>query len=263
MTSLNTTTVLITGASSGIGAACAKQFAVLGARLILTARRLDRIEALAKELNQQYAIEVLPIKLDVQNKTMVKDTLANLPTAWQAIDILINNAGLALTTDKLQDGNPDNWDIMIDTNVKGLLYVTRAILPGMLRRERGHIINIGSIAGREYYLTGNVYCATKHAVKAISKTLRQDLLGTPIRVSEVAPGAVNTEFGMVRWQDAEKANAFYASFEPLVADDIADGVIYCATRPARVNVDEIVIYPTCQAGYNIHKKGDTQKSVFD
>lgn len=264
MSTLKNKIVFITGASSGIGEACAKQFAVLGARLILTARRIDKIKKLAAELESQYKIDVLPLPLDVQDKKQVAVTVHKLPKNWQNIDILLNNAGLALGTDKLQDGSIEYWETMISTNMCGLLYVTRAILPSMVARNHGHIINIGSIAGHEYYAGGNVYCATKHAVKAISKTLRIDLLGTAIRVTEIDPGAVATEFSEVRWKDQKRAREFYADFTPLVAADIADAVLYSATRPAHVNIAEIIIFPADQASAShIHRQGQKVKSVFD
>jgi NADP-dependent 3-hydroxy acid dehydrogenase YdfG len=173
------------------------------------------------------------------------------------VDILINNAGLALSSDKIQDGKISNWDTMIDTNIKGLLYVTKAALPFMLKKNQGHIINIGSVASHECYTSGNVYCATKYAVRAISKSLRMDLLGTAIRVSEVDPGAVETEFSEVRWNDKDKAKKLYQCFNPLVAEDIADAVIYCATRPLHVNVAELVVFPQAQASLtDIYRQGD-------
>ncbi len=251
--------VFITGASSGMGKACAEKFASLGAKLILTARRIDRLEQLAKELTKQYNTDVLPLELDISNKEAVAKVIGALEEKWSNIEILINNAGTALDNELLQDGNPDSWDVMIDTNFKGLLYVTRSILPGMILRKRGHIINIGSSAGHEYYPKGNVYCATKHAVKAISKSLRIDLLGLPIRVTEIDPGAVKTEFSEVRWKDKNRAEEYYSGFTPLAANDIADAVIFCATRPAHVDISELVIYPTAQASTN-HLFRDTKES---
>lgn len=227
-------TILITGATSGIGKACAEHFAKLGAKIIITGRRLMRLDALAQEIG------ATPIQLDVRDREQVAKL--DMP-----VDILINNAGLALASDKLQDGDPDKWETMIDTNVKGLLNVTKQILPGMIERNSGHIINIGSIAGHECYPTGNVYCATKHAVKALTRSMRLDLSGTAIRVSEVDPGAVETEFSIVRWKDEKRAKAFYQDFDPLIADDIADAVVYCATRPPHVNISELIVYPQAQA----------------
>lgn len=242
--------ILITGASSGIGYACAQLFAAQGARLILSARRVDKLEALAQELSHQHNKEHYILPLDVRNKTMVKKQLETLPKELQSIDILINNAGLALDTLPLQEGIEDHWDTMIDTNIKGLLYVSREVMPGMLKRGSGHIVNIGSIAGHDYYPNGNVYSATKHAVHAISRSMRLDLLGTPIRVSEIAPGAVETEFSEVRWKDAQKAKEFYKGFQPLEAQDIADAIFYCITRPAHVDISEMIIMPTVQASVN-------------
>lgn len=247
MSILNNKIILITGASSGIGRACAQRFASHGAQLILTGRRIEKIQALADNLRQEYGVHCLPLQLDVRDKEAVVNTLNLLPGEWQAIDVLVNNAGLALSSDPIQKGDFNNWDTMIDTNIKGLLYVTRTLLPGMVDRGRGHVINIGSIAGRECYPNGNVYCATKHAVKAISQSLRQDLHGSGIRVTEIAPGAVETEFSLVRWSDEEKAKAFYADFNPLLAEDIADAVHYCASRPAHVDIAEMVIMPTAQS----------------
>lgn len=242
--------VLITGASSGIGEACAIQFASQGATLILTARRIDRLKALQADIQRQFETKVLTLKLDVQDKTQVKEMIHGLPKEWRCIDILVNNAGLALSSDKIQDGDNENWDIMIHTNISGLLYVTHAILPGMISRNCGHIVNIGSVAGHECYPNGNVYSATKHAVKAISKSLRLDLLGKAIRVTEIDPGAVHTEFSEVRWKDKERAEKFYSEFIPLAAEDIADAVLYAVTRPAHVDIAEMVIYSIDQASPN-------------
>ena len=250
MQNLHGKIILITGASSGIGEACARLFAANGAKLILAARRKERIDNLAAELYSMHGTDCLPLALDVRNKSEVELSLGTLPANWQAIDILINNAGLALSSDPIQVGFIDNWDIMIDTNLKGLLYVSRSILPGMLARNQGHIINIGSIAGQECYPVGNVYCATKQAVRAITKSMRLDLLGTPIRVTELAPGAVETEFSEVRWADKNKAQSFYKEFTPLLAQDIADAAYYCLTRPAHVDIAEMTIMPTVQASAN-------------
>lgn len=250
MGSLNNKIALITGASSGIGYACAQVLAAAGAKLILGARRVERLEALAKELKEKYQNEPLIIALDVTDKALVKQKLESLPQEWQDIDILVNNAGLALDTLPIQDGNIEHWETMIDTNVKGLLYVSRAIMPGMLSRKKGHIVNIGSVAGHACYPNGNVYSATKFAVNAISKSMRIDMLGSPVRVTEIAPGAVETEFSEVRWNDKEKAKEFYKDFEPLLAEDIADAVLYSVTRPQRVDIAEMVIMPTVQASAN-------------
>jgi len=239
--------IFITGASSGIGKSCAQQFAALGAKLILTARRVERLEALAQELKIQYGTEVLNLKLDVRDRAAVEAAIQQLPETWKAVDVLINNAGLALATTKMQEGSIDDWETMIDTNVKGLLYVTRALVPGMVERKQGYIVNIGSTAGRDYYAGGNVYCATKHAVKAITTNLRIDLLGTGVRVSEVAPGFVHTEFNEVRWSDKQRAEDFYAQFKPLNPDDVARAIVFCVTQPPEVTIAELVITPTDQA----------------
>lgn len=242
--------VLITGASSGIGQACAYLCAAQGARLILAARRVERLEELAQQLAQETGKEHYVLAMDVRGHEQVTQQLATLPAEWRIIDILINNAGLALDTLPLQQGIEEHWDTMIDTNIKGLLYVSRAILPGMLVRGRGHVVNVGSIAGHECYPNGNVYAATKHAVHALSKSMRLDLLGSPIRVTEIAPGAVETEFSEVRWNDKQKARDFYKDFHPLAAEDIADAILYCITRPCHVDVEQMVIMPTVQASAN-------------
>ncbi|OGV48942.1 MAG: NAD(P)-dependent oxidoreductase [Legionellales bacterium RIFCSPHIGHO2_12_FULL_42_9] len=259
MISIKEKIILITGASSGIGAACARLFASFGAKLILTARRLDRIDALAAELKKIHETQCLTLCVDVRYQKTVEHSIKSLPNNWEAIDILINNAGLALGSDPIQSGSLKNWDTMIDTNVKGLLYVTHAILPGMLQRKQGHIVNIGSIAGQEAYPNGNVYCASKQAVRAISKTMRIDLLGTPIRVTEIAPGGVKTEFSTVRWDDPGRAKAFYDDFEPLLAEDIADAIYFSITRPAHVDIAEITIMPTVQASANHLYRKSTAK----
>ena len=256
--------VFITGASSGIGAACAEQFAQFGCHLILTARRKDRIQALATQLSQQYSIRALPIELDVRDRQNVVNAMNALPSDWQNIDILINNAGLALDSVHLQKGNLDNWDTMIQTNINGLLYVTHTVLQGMLKRNTGHIINVSSVAGHDHYPMGNIYSATKHAVRALSKSLRLDLLGTGLRVSDIAPGAVNTEFSTVRWKDKEKADKFYEEFTALSANDVAEAMVFCATRPPHVSIAEVVIYPTDQASVNhMHRAGKETKGMLD
>jgi NADP-dependent 3-hydroxy acid dehydrogenase YdfG len=240
-------TAFITGASSGIGKACAQQFAQIGVNLVITARRLDRLKTLAEELSSQYGIQCTPMELNVQSNEHVEAVFNEIEAKKIEIDIVVNNAGLALSTDTMQNGKVSNWDTMIDTNIKGLLYVTKAALPSMIKKNHGHIINIGSVAGHGCYPGGNVYSATKHAVRAISKSLRLDLLGTAIRVSEVAPGAVETEFSEVRFHDKDRAKSLYQGFSPLLAEDIANAVIYCATRPQHVNVAELVVFPQAQA----------------
>lgn len=242
-------TVLVTGASAGIGEATARAFAAAGARLILTARRIDRLEALATELADRHGTACHTIALDVRNAGVVTRMLEDLPPEWSAIDVLVNNAGLSRGLDPIHQGSIADWDEMVDTNVKGLLYVTRAVLPGMVERGRGHVINIGSIAGREVYPGGAVYCATKHAVAAITRGLRMDLLGTSVRVTSIDPGMVETEFSIVRFHgDRERAAGVYEGVQPLTAEDVADAILYAATRPQHVNVDEVLVMATAQSG---------------
>ena len=240
--------ILITGASSGFGKAIAEKFAAGGWNLILTARRQDKLEAVAADLQKQFGIKTLTLVFDIQNKTAVFEHLNNLPAEWQAVDILVNNAGLALGRDSFQDANIDDWDTMIDTNVKGLLYASKAALPYIIK-QKGHIINIGSTAGKEVYKDGNVYCATKHAVDAITKAQRIDLLPHQVKVTAIHPGAVETDFSLIRFKgDAEKANAVYAGYEPLKAEDIADVAWYVANVPKHVCINDIVL--TCVAQAN-------------
>lgn len=247
MFSVENQIVLITGASSGIGAACAQAFAQAGAKLILAARRWERLQLLADALPIP-AEKIHLIQLDVRDRSAVQSTIANLPAPWSEIDILINNAGLSRGLDKLHQGDFQNWEEMIDTNIKGLLYLTRYVVPGMVERNRGHIINIGSIAGHQTYPGGNVYCGTKAAVKAISEGLKQDLLGTAVRVSSVDPGMVETEFSEVRFHgDTERAKKVYQGLQPLTGEDVADAVLYCATRSPHVNINEIILMPVDQA----------------
>ena len=248
MESLSGKTVLITGASSGIGRACAQAFAAAGARLILAARRLDRLESLAAVLNRKPGKDILLLKLDVRDQPAVELAVGGLPDEWAAIDILVNNAGLSRGMDKIHEGRIDDWDEMIGANVRGLLYVSRAVIPGMVKRGRGHVVNIGSIAGHEVYPGGNVYCASKFAVDALSKGMRLDLCGTGLRVSQVSPGMVETEFSIVRFHgDKERADKVYKGLTPLSPDDVADAVIYCVTRPPHVDVSEIIVMPIDQA----------------
>ena len=240
--------VLITGASSGIGAACAEQFAAQGARLILAARRLERINELAQRLEDEHGKECCVVPFDVRDLGVVTRVLENLPEPWGAIDILINNAGLARGLEPVAEGDARDWDEMIDTNIKGLLYVTRAVLPGMIQRGSGHVINLGSIAGSEVYPNGVVYCGTKAAVEAISKGLRMDLVGTDIRVTNIEPGMVETEFSEIRFHgDAERAGRVYEGVQPLTADDVADVILFAASRPPHVNLDSIMLKPVAQA----------------
>ena len=252
-----TGTVLITGASAGIGEATARAFAEAGARLVLTARRRERLEALAAELRAAHGTECLLLPLDVRDGDGVRAAIDGLPAEWAAIDVLVNNAGLARGTEKVQAGDPAEWDEVLQTNVNGVLYVTRAVTPGMVERGRGHVINLGSVAGHEVYPGGAVYCATKHAVGALTKGLRMDLLGTGIRVSSVDPGMVETEFSVVRFRgDQQRADNVYRDMTPLTPADIADTILWIATRPWHVNVDEIIIKPTDQASATqVHRRG--------
>ena len=239
--------ILVTGASSGFGKAIATKFAAGGWSVILTARRKEKLDELAKALEANYGVKTLSLIFDVQDKKAVFDNLQNLPTEWQAINILVNNAGLALGRDSFENANLEDWETMIDTNVKGLLYASKAVLP-MLIKEKGHIINIGSTAGKEVYKDGNVYCASKHAVDAISKAQRIDLLPNQIKVTAIHPGAADTEFSVVRFKgDAEKAKAVYLGYTPLMAEDIADTVWYVANTSAHVCINELVITCTAQA----------------
>jgi len=248
MISVQDRVVLITGASSGIGEACARVFAQAGAKLILVARRKERLEQLADELSKDGS-SVYVLALDVCDRTSVESALSNLLEPWSAIDILINNAGLSRGLNKFPEGDFQDWEEMIDTNIKGLLYLTRCIVPGMISRGRGHIINLGSTAGHQTYPNGNVYCATKAAVRVISEGLKQDLLGTPVRVSSVDPGLVETEFSQVRFRgDSDRAKQVYQGLTPLTPTDVADVILFCATRPLHVNISEVLLMPTDQAG---------------
>lgn len=247
MQSLTQKQVFITGASSGIGRACAETFAAAGANLVISARRFDRLEPLAEALRQKFSIQVIPVELDVRNWDQVEQAVSRIASQVD-FDILVNNAGLARGLNKFHEASLQDWEEMIDTNVKGLIYVTRAVLPLMVKRSRGHIINIGSIAGREVYPNGNVYCATKTAVKALSQALRIDTLGHNIRITNIEPGMVNTEFSLVRFHgDKDRADKVYQGIMPLTAEDVADAVFYAATRPDHVNIAEMLIMPTAQA----------------
>ncbi|MBD2525254.1 SDR family oxidoreductase [Nostoc sp. FACHB-133] len=248
MTSLQNQIILITGASSGIGTACAKIFAGAGAKLILAARRLERLQQLADALVKEFGTEIHLLQLDVRDRNAVEEAISTLPPAWSDIDILINNAGLSRGLDKLHEGSFQDWEDMIDTNVKGLLYVSRYVVPGMVSRDRGHVVNLGSIAGHQTYPGGNVYCATKAAVRAISEGLKQDLLGTRVRVTSVDPGMVETEFSKVRFHgNTERAKTVYQGVTPLTADDVADVIFFCVTRSPHVNINEVVLMPVDQA----------------
>ncbi len=241
-------TVLITGASSGIGEGCARKFASQGARLILNARNVQKLEALAAELRERYDAECYVMPFDVCDRKAAADALESLPQEWQSIDILINNAGLAVGVDKEHEGNPDEWDVVIDTNVKALLSMTRLVVPGMVERGCGHIINIGSIAGDAAYPGGSVYCATKAAVKALSDGLRIDLVDTPLRVTNIKPGLVETNFSVVRFRgDQEKADNVYKGIKALSGDDIADVAYFAASSPEHMQIAEVLVMPTYQA----------------
>tara|TARA_R110001583_G_scaffold8896_1_gene41922 strand:+ start:5819 stop:6577 length:759 start_codon:yes stop_codon:yes gene_type:complete len=239
---------LITGASAGIGEACAIKLAENGFDLIIAGRREKNLEKLAKKIQETYKNEVLSLCLDVRNYVEVEKTINSLPEKWKNIDVLVNNAGLAVGVSPIEQGVVDDWDRMIDTNVKGLLYVTRCVSPLMVERKKGLIVNISSIAGKEAYPGGNVYCGTKHAVEAITKGMRIDLLPHNIRVSSIAPGMVETEFSLVRFKgDEDKAEQVYNGFEPLKAEDIADSLLFIATRPDHVSINDILIMPSAQA----------------
>ena len=248
-------TVFITGASSGIGAACAEVFAAAGCRLLLAARRLDRLEAMAERLQEEKGSDVQVAALDVRDREAVNALVAALGPTWSDIDVLVNNAGLARGLSKIYEGDVNDWEEMIDTNVKGLLWVTRAVLRGMVERGSGHVINIGSIAGHETYPGGNVYCASKHAVTAIGRALNIDVLGTGVRVSTVDPGLVETEFSVVRFHgDQDRADSAYEGLEPLQGADVADAVLFCATRPPNANVREMILVASAQASVvHVHR----------
>jgi hypothetical protein len=240
--------VFITGASSGIGAGCARKFASQGASLILNARNEEKLSALKEELEQQYGARVCLLPFDVRDRKTAAKALASLPDEWKAIDILINNAGLVIGVDKEHEGNLDEWDIVIDTNIKSLLAMTRLVVPGMVARGRGHIINIGSIAGDAAYAGGSVYCATKAAVKALSDGLRIDLVDTPLRVTNIKPGLVETNFSVVRFRgDKDKADNVYKGIRPLTGDDIAETVYFAASVPEYMQIAEMLVMPTYQA----------------
>lgn len=240
-------TILITGATSGIGEACARKFAAMGSNLILNGRNEDKLERLKQELTA-LGIEVLTLPFDVRDRQAMRQALDSLQGQWKAIDVLINNAGLVLGMDKEHEGSLDEWDVVIDTNIKALLAMTRMIVPGMIECGCGHIINIGSIAGDAAYAGGSVYCATKAAVKALSDGLRIDLVDTPLRVTNIKPGMVETNFSVIRFRgDQQKADAVYEGIRPLTGDDIADVVYYAASAPAHVQIAEVLVMPTYQA----------------
>ena len=245
-------TALITGATSGIGKSCAHLFAQQGYQLVLVARREEKLNEVAKHLADKYAIEVKTLIADVRDNSVLKEVFESLPEDWKKIDVLINNAGLSQGLDPVQNGDTNDWDTMIDTNVKGLLYVTKIVSNWMIAAKKGHIINIGSIAGKEVYPNGNVYCATKHAVDALNKGMRLDLLPHGIKVTAINPGMVETEFSVVRFKgDEDKAKKVYEGFEPLLAQDIADAIWFAVSRPAHVNINDMLIMPTAQASATV------------
>ena len=246
--------VLITGATSGIGQACARRFAQNGYNVIITARRADRLEAIKHDL-ERYGAKVMTLVFDVRDAAAATTAVTSLTDEWKQIDILVNNAGLALGLDKEYEGNPEDWETMIDTNIKGLLTMTRLVVPHMVERNHGHVINIGSVAGDQAYAGGNVYCATKAAVKALSDGLRIDLVDTCVRVTNVKPGLVETNFSVTRFRgDKSKADSVYAGIHPLNGDDIADVVLYAANAPEHVQIAEVLVLATHQAnGYTFSK----------
>lgn len=239
---------LITGATSGFGKATAIRFAEHGYNVIITGRREDRLKDLEDYIKENFDVDVLTLCFDICNRQQTIDELNAIPHDWKDVTVLVNNAGLAAGLSTIQDGDIDDWEVMIDTNLKGLLYVTRTVSPWMIKNNKGHIINIGSIAGKDVYPKGNVYCATKFAVDALSQAMRIDMLPHGIRVTAIHPGAAETEFSLVRYHgDAEKAKNVYAGYEPLIADDIADIAYFAVSRPAHVVLNEIVVTPTAQA----------------
>ena len=248
MPKLKNKIVFITGASSGIGAACSHAFAAEGADLILCARREDKLNKVKEDIISKYGVKIYSFILDVRNNEAVKKAINDLPAEWKSIDVLVNNAGLARGFSKVYEGDINHWEEMIDTNVKGLLYVTRQVLPMMVEKESGHVINIGSVAGHDVYVSGNVYCASKFAVNGLTQAIRYDVLDKNIKVSTVDPGMVYTEFAKVRFSwDEEKADKVYEGLTPLSPEDVADAVVYCATRPQNVNINEIILTPLQQA----------------
>lgn len=250
-------TILITGASSGIGEGCARKFASQGARLILNARSKDKLVKLAEELKETYDAECCVLPFDVCDREQAARSLKTLPDEWKSIDVLINNAGLAIGVDKEHEGNLEEWDVVIDTNIKALLSMTRLVVPGMIERGRGHIINIGSIAGDAAYPGGSVYCATKAAVKALTDGLRIDLVDTPLRVTNIKPGLVETNFSVVRFRgDKDKADNVYRGIKPLNGDDIAEVVYFAAAAPEHMQLAEILVMPTYQATGTIVSKNN-------
>lgn len=252
MKSLQGKIVFVTGASSGIGKTTAIAFAQEGAKLLLCARRLEKLQELAQSLKEAGSPAIHAFALDVQDRAAVEASIAGLPKEWQEIDVLVNNAGLSRGLTKLQEDDPQNWEEMIDTNVKGLLYVTRAVVPGMVKRGRGHVINLGSTAGYITYANGAVYCGTKAAEKAITEGLKIDLMGTPVRVTSIDPGMVETAFSEVRFRgDTEKAAKVYENITPLQPEDVADAIVWAASRPAHVNIHNVLMTSIDQANSTV------------
>ncbi len=246
---------MITGATSGIGLGCAERFAAGGWNLIITGRREDRLEKIRARIQANYTVEIISLCFDVRDKSQVDNALLSLEPQWHAIDVLVNNAGLAVGMNPIHEGIVDDWERMIDTNVKGLLYVSRVVLPWMVERKQGHVINIGSIAGKEVYPNGNVYCASKFAVDALTKGMRMDLVTHGIKVSQIAPGAVNTEFSLVRFKgDQERADGVYTGFEPLNGSDVAEVIWYVANVPGHMNIHDLVLSPAAQASATLTYK---------
>ena len=248
--------VFITGATAGFGRATAIKFAEHNYNVIITGRRKERLDELEELIKNKYNVNVLSLCFDVRKRMEVKEIIEAIPHAWNSIDVLVNNAGLAMGLSMIQEGNIDDWEIMIDTNIKGLLYISRAVIPGMIERHSGHIINIGSLAGKEAYPKGNVYCATKFAVDALTKSMRIDLLPHNIKVSSICPGLAETEFSLVRFKgDADRAKVPYQNIDALTAEDIADTIYFVASRPAHVCINDVVLSPTAQANaHDIIKK---------
>ena len=248
-------TIFITGATAGFGEAAAELFAKNGWNIIISGRRKERLEKLQTALSSKYNVQILPLSFDVRNLKEVQNAIGSLQGQWKEIDVLLNNAGLAAGRGPIQDGLYEDWEQMIDTNVKGLLYMTKEIAPLMITRNKGHIINVASLAGWEAYGGGNIYCGTKHAVRAICRSARIDLLAHHIKVSVISAGAADTEFSLVRFRgDEKKANAVYEGFQPLKAEDVANSIYFMATQPPHVNIEEIFILPTAQATSNIIKR---------
>lgn len=250
---------LITGASSGIGKATAFKLAAAGVNLILLARREDRLVKISAEIQKHHKVDIVTACVDVSDAKQIDEFVTRYTQQVSETDILVNNAGLAKGSDRLTDGKVADWDVMFDTNVKGLLYMTRAIIPHMVKAQNGHVVNIGSVAGRWVYPGGGVYCATKFAVRALSEGLRMDLLGTPLRVTNIEPGMVETEFSQVRLENSERAKAVYRGMKPLSAEDIADTILWCVQRPKHVNIQELVIFPTDQAALQMVHRRDAEK----